>query len=43
MNDLAGKVWAQVADLRDVQLPPVGLRVIEALSRQIGEAVLDVG
>jgi ubiquinone/menaquinone biosynthesis C-methylase UbiE len=43
MNDLAGKAWAEVADLLDVQLSPLGLRAIEALSPQIGEAVLDVG
>ena len=43
MNDLAGRAWAEVADLLDVQLSPLGLRAIEALSPQIGEAVLDVG
>jgi SAM-dependent methyltransferase len=43
MNDLAGKAWAEVADLLDAQLSPLGLRAIEALSPQIGEAVLDVG
>lgn len=43
MNDLAGKAWARVADLLDLQLSPLGLRGIEALSPQIGEAVLDVG
>ena len=43
MNELAGKAWAEVADLLDVQLSPLGLRAIEALSPQIGEAVLDVG
>jgi len=43
MNDLAAKAWAEVADLLDVQLSPLGLRAIEALSPQIGEAVLDVG
>jgi hypothetical protein len=42
-NDLAGKVWAQIADLRDVQLSPGGLRAIEALSPQIAEAVLRCG
>ena len=43
MNDLAGKAWAEVADLLEVQLSPLELRAIEALSPQIGEAVLDVG
>src|SRR5882757_4920040 len=43
MNDLAGKARAEVADLLDLQLSPLGLRAIEALSPQIGEAVLDVG
>ena len=43
MSDLAGKAWAEVADLLDLQLSPLGLRAIEALSLQIGEAVLDVG
>jgi SAM-dependent methyltransferase len=43
MNNLAAKAWAGVADLLDVQLSPLGLRAIEALSPQIGEAVLDVG
>jgi SAM-dependent methyltransferase len=43
MNDLAGKARAEVADLLDAQLSPLGLRAIEALSPQIGEAVLDVG
>jgi SAM-dependent methyltransferase len=42
-SDLAGKAWAEVADLLDLQLSPLGLRAIEALSPQIGEAVLDVG
>jgi SAM-dependent methyltransferase len=42
-NDLAGRAWAEVADLLDLQLSPLGLRAIEALSPQIGEAVLDVG
>ena len=43
MNDLAGKAWAEVADLLDLQLSALGLRAIEALSPRIGEAVLDVG
>lgn len=43
MNDLAGKARAEVADLLDLQLSPLGLRAIEALSPRMGEAVLDVG
>jgi len=43
MRDLAGKAWAEVADLLDLQLSPLGLRAIEALSPKIGDAVLDVG
>src|SRR4051812_27693124 len=43
MNDLAGKAWAAVAGLLDLQLSPLGLRAIEALWPQIGDAVLDVG
>jgi SAM-dependent methyltransferase len=43
MNDLADKARADVADLLDLQLSPLGLRAIEALSPRIGDAVLDVG
>lgn len=43
MNDLAARAWAEVADLLDLQLSPLGLRAIEALSPQIGETALDVG
>jgi SAM-dependent methyltransferase len=43
MRDLADKAWAEVADLLDLQLSPLGLRAIEALSAQVGESVLDVG
>jgi SAM-dependent methyltransferase len=43
INDSAGKAWAEVADLTDLQLSPLGLRAIEALSPRIGEAILDVG
>ncbi|HEY0105334.1 MAG TPA: methyltransferase domain-containing protein [Rhizomicrobium sp.] len=42
-NDLAGKAWADVADLLDLQLSPLGLRAIAALSPRPGDAVLDVG
>ena len=43
MRDLGDKAWAEVADLLDLQLSPLGLRAIEALSAQIGESILDVG
>ena len=43
MNDLADKARAEVADLLDLQLSPLGLRAIEALSPRIGDVVLDVG
>jgi SAM-dependent methyltransferase len=43
MNDLADRTRADVADLLDLQLSPLGLRAIEALSPRIGETVLDVG
>lgn len=43
MNDLAARAWADVADLLDLQLSPLGLRAIEALAPQIGDTVLDVG
>ena len=42
-KDLAARAWADVADLLDLQLSPLGLRAIEALSPQVGETVLDVG
>ena len=43
MDDLADKARAEVADLLDLQLSPLGLLAIEALSLRMGEAVLDVG
>lgn len=42
-SDLAAQAWAEVADLLDLQLSPLGLRAIEALSPRFGDAVLDVG
>ncbi len=42
-RDLAARAWAEVANLLDLQLSPLGLHAIEALSPQNGEAVLDVG
>lgn len=40
---LAGKAWADVADLIDLQLSPLGLHAIEALAPRTGERILDVG
>jgi len=42
-RDLAAKAWAEVADLLDLQLSPLGLHAIDALSPEIGESVLDLG
>jgi SAM-dependent methyltransferase len=42
-NTLAAKAWAEVADLLDRQLSPLGLRAIEALAPQPGETILDIG
>ena len=42
-RDLAGKAWAEVADLLDLQLSPLGERAIAALSPHAGDAILDVG
>ena len=42
-RDLAAKAWAEVADLLDLQLSPLGLRGIKALSPCAGETILDVG
>jgi SAM-dependent methyltransferase len=43
MDNLADKARADVADLLDLQLSPLGLHAIAALSPQSGEAILDVG
>lgn len=42
-NNDAGTTWAELQDLLDVQLEPLGRRVLDALSPQPGEWVLDVG
>lgn len=42
-SELAGKAWADAADLIDLQLSPLGLRAIAALAPRMGDAVLDVG
>ena len=43
MDDLADKARAELADLLDLQLSPLGLVAIEALAPRIGDVVLDVG
>lgn len=43
MDDLAGRTQATVVDLLDLQLSPLGLHAIDALSPQTGESILDVG
>jgi len=43
INAIADKARAGIADLLDRQLSPLGLRAMEALSPQTGEAILDVG
>lgn len=40
---LAGKFWAEAADLIDRQLSPLGLHAMQVLEPKTGEAVLDVG
>jgi SAM-dependent methyltransferase len=43
MDDIGDKARAEIADLLDLQLSPLGLAAIEALSPRNGDAVLDVG
>src|SRR3954467_4604017 len=40
---LHAKAWAEAHDLIDLQLSPLGLRVIEALELRPGDRVLDIG
>ena len=40
---LAGQAWAEMRDLLDRQLSPLGLQAIEALSPQAGEVIADIG
>jgi SAM-dependent methyltransferase len=40
---LAAQAWAEVCELLDRQLSPLGLRAIEALSPMPGEVVVDIG
>jgi SAM-dependent methyltransferase len=42
-RELADAAWAEVADLLDLQLSPLGLAAMDALAPQPGETVLDIG
>ena len=40
---LAARAWVEVADRLDLQLSPLGLRAMDALSPEAGETIIDVG
>jgi protein-L-isoaspartate O-methyltransferase len=40
---LHAKAWAEAYELIDLQLSPLGLKAIEALSLGAGDIVLDIG
>ncbi len=42
-NVLAAEAWAEVCEPLDLQLSPLGLRAMEALSPRWGDAIVDVG
>ena len=42
-RNLAAEAWAEVAELLDLQLSPLGLRAMEALAPRSGEVIVDVG
>lgn len=42
-RDLAAQAWVEVFELLDLQLSPLGLRALDALSPQRGEVILDIG
>lgn len=42
-NALAAQAWADVRELLDLQLSPLGLRAIEALSPKPAEVIVDIG
>lgn len=42
-RELAAKAWVEVGALLDLQLSPLGLLAIDALSLKRGEAVVDIG
>ncbi len=42
-NDAAGRSWAELQDLLDTQIEPIGRPALEGLDLKPGEAVIDVG
>jgi SAM-dependent methyltransferase len=42
-NSLAAEAWAEVRELLDRQLSPLGLRAIEALNPRCGDIIVDLG
>lgn len=42
-NSLAAEAWAEVREVLDLQLSPLGLRAIEALRPSCGDIIVDVG
>ena len=42
-NALAAQAWADVRELLDLQLSPLGLRAIDALSPKPAEVIVDIG
>jgi len=42
-NEAAGQTWAELQDILDVQLEPMGAAVLSALALKPGERVIDVG
>ena len=40
---LAAQAWAEVCELVDLQLSPLGLRAMEALAPKSGELIVDLG
>lgn len=43
VRQLAAQAWVEVAELLDLQLSPLGLAAMDALSPRPGEVILDVG
>src|SRR5450755_204781 len=41
--ELAAQAWTEVCELLDLQLSPLGVRAIEALSPEPGNVVVDIG
>jgi SAM-dependent methyltransferase len=42
-NALAAQAWAEIRELLDLQLSPLGLRAIEALAPKPAEVIVDIG